>query len=233
MSTINKFFKNAGKFIILAAIMANAHGAITDISQGPLVTSSTSNLAVKPNVFLLMDDSGSMDWSHMPDDAADGGSTVPMSYGYYGFRSGQCNGIYYDPTITYTAPVKADGTSYHDATFTAALNDGYTASSGSVNLSTSYKATDSGGISGQDTTGVTGYYYQYVGSQTTEILKNYYLSTSAFFKECSSANNASPSKSLFYRVNLSSTAATSAQTTATVTISGTGVTTTPYTSVNG
>src|SRR5450759_4091791 len=231
MTTINKFLKIAGKVVFLAAVMANAHGAITDISQGPLVTSSTSNLAVKPNVFLMMDDSGSMDWSHMPDDANDAGSTVPMTYGYYGFRSGQCNGVYYDPTITYTAPVKADGTSYPDATFTSAYKDGYNTGLGAVNLSTSYLATDSGIITGKDTTGVTGYYYQYVGSQTTEILKNYYLSTSAFFKECSSANNASPSQSLFYRVNLSSTAATSAQTTATVTISGAGVTTIPYTSV--
>jgi type IV pilus assembly protein PilY1 len=236
MTTINKFLKSAGKIVFLAAIMANAHGAITDISQGPLVTSSTSNLAVKPNVFLMMDDSGSMDWSHMPDDAADAGSTVPMTYGYYGFRSGQCNGIYYDPTITYTAPVKADGTSYPDATFTAALNDGYTASSGSVNLSTSYKATDSGSISGQDTTGVTGYYYLYTGSQTTEILKNYYLSTSTFFKECSSALGAAPGNAVFTKQKLSPTETTtltvSASTTnSTFTITVSGASSTPVSSI--
>lgn len=231
MTTINKFLKIAGKILFLAAVMANAHGAITDISQGPLVTSSTSNLAVKPNVFLMMDDSGSMGWSHMPDDAGDAGSTVPMAYGFYGFRSGQCNGVYYDPTITYTAPVKADGTSYPDAAFTSAYVDGYNTSLGSVNLSTSYMATDTGSISSKDTTGVTGYYYQYVGSQTTENLKNYYVSTSTFFKECSSARYASPGNSKFYRVNLSSTAAVS--TSAIITISGSGVSTSPYTTVSG
>jgi type IV pilus assembly protein PilY1 len=232
MTTINKFLKQAGKFIIFAAVMANAHGGITDIAQGPLVTSTTSSLAVKPNVFLMMDDSGSMGWSHMPDNHGDGGSNLPMTYGYYAFRSSQCNGMYYEPTITYTAPVKADGTSYPDATFTSAYPDGYNPGS-AVNLSTSYQATDSGTMSNQDTTGVTGYYYQYVGSQTTEFLKNYYVSTSPFYMECSSNINTSPGQSLFYRVNLSTTAATSAQTTATVTISGTGVTASPYTSVNG
>lgn len=230
MSTINKFLKIAGKFIFLAAAMANAHAATTDIAQGPLVTSSTSNLAVKPNVFLMMDDSGSMGWSHMPDDSADAGSTVPMTYGYYGFRSAQCNGIAYDPTTTYTAPVKADGTSYADASFTAALIDGYKiTSTGTTNLSTSYKATDSSSITNQDSTGVTGYYYQYIGSQTTENLKNYYLSTTTFFKECSSGNGASPGNAMFYRVNLSSTASTNF----TITISGTGATSTPYSLVTG
>lgn len=189
MTTINKFLKNAGKFIILAAVMANAQGAITDIAQAPLITSSSSTLSVKPNVFLMMDDSGSMDWSHMPDDAADSGSIMPMTYGYYGYRSSQCNGVYYDPTINYYAPVKADGTSYPDAIFTSAWTNGYNTGAGTVNLSTNYKATDSGSISNQDTTGVAGYYYSYTGSQTTEILKNYYVSTSTFFKECSSARS--------------------------------------------
>lgn len=227
MTTINKFIRNACEVIILAAVMANAHGAITDISQGPLVTSSSSTLTVKPNIFLMMDDSGSMGWSHMPDDAADAGSTVPMTYGYYGFRSSQCNGIYYDPTINYTAPLKADGTSYANASFTGALNDGYTSTSGTVDLSTSYMATDSGSISNQDTVGVTGYYYQYTGSQLTENQKQYYTSTSTFFKECSSANGAAPGNAVFTKYRLSpnetttiTISASTASSTFTITVSG-------------
>ena len=54
------------------------------LATSPLATSTTST--VKPNITLVLDDSGSMAWDHMPDDASDGGSAVTFSYGYYGVR---------------------------------------------------------------------------------------------------------------------------------------------------
>ena len=45
---------------------------------------------------------------------------------------------YYNPDVRYTAPVKADGTSYPDASTTAAKSDGF-AGTGSLNLTTGWK----------------------------------------------------------------------------------------------
>ena len=118
--------RRAVTYAAMAGIVAGsvpALSATTDIANAPLVTSSTTS--VLPNVFLMMDDSGSMSWSHMPDDSDDGGSSVPFKYGYYGLRSSQCNGVYYNPNTKYYAPFKADGTSYPDMSFTAAKTNGF------------------------------------------------------------------------------------------------------------
>lgn len=172
------------------------------LATQPLVTASTSSVA--PNVLLMMDDSGSMAWSHMPDSNDDNGN-MPMDYGYYGFRSSQCNGMAYNPAITYLAPVDSTGTSYANASFSAAWVDGFKTSSGTVNLSSSYRATDTGGINNQDTMGVAAYYYRYMGSQTK---KTYYDSSSTFFSECSAARSGSSpdyNTSVFTRVTVGAT----------------------------
>lgn len=97
----------------LAALPAAAQ---TDIANVPLANTGTAVLA-KPNLMFILDDSGSMDWEYMPDDIGNTGT--------YGYRSAQCNGVAYDPSYTYNPPVRADGTSYPDASFTAAWPDGY------------------------------------------------------------------------------------------------------------
>ncbi|MDY0744333.1 PilC/PilY family type IV pilus protein [Paucibacter sp. R3-3] len=87
--------------------------ADTDIATAPLFTTSTSQ--VKPNVMFVLDDSGSMSWDYLPDDAD---FAVPASGSngnvQYGRRTAQCNGVAYNPTITYTTPKNADGTSQAD-----------------------------------------------------------------------------------------------------------------------
>jgi type IV pilus assembly protein PilY1 len=212
MTTINKFLNNAGKFIILAAVMANAHGAITDIAQGPLVTSSSSTQPVKPNVFLMMDDSGSMGWDFMPDDAQN-------FINAYGYTSSQCNGVYYDSAITHAAPVKADGTSYPDATFTAAWVDGYNTGFGTTNLNTGFS-------SGGSATG-SAFYYAYSGTQTTNALKNYANTASTFYQECNSAIGSAPGNAVFKKYRLAPTETT------TIAISGTSSTSVSGITVNG
>src|SRR5437868_8898577 len=66
-----------------------------------------------------------MESEFMPDDMNDRRA--------YGFRSAQCNGVAYDPTITYAVPLDAAGAPLRAPTFTAAWTDGF-AKTGSTNL---------------------------------------------------------------------------------------------------
>ena len=66
---------------------------------------SATSAAVKPNIMLLMDASGSMARTHMPDELET--TAGPTSIGY---KSSQCNVLYYNPAQTYTLPKRADGT---------------------------------------------------------------------------------------------------------------------------
>ena len=184
---------------LTCAVQAGA--AVIDISSEPLNTySAPSSTDVKPNLMFILDNSGSMAWEHMPDNSADAGSAVPFTYGYYGYRSSQCNGLYYNPNTVYRVPIKADGVTYYpDASFTAALPDGYQPASSTnvaINLSNNFRAET-------DTAGAAAYYFNYSGTQTTEALKNYYSSTSTFSKECSSALGSSPGVGVFTKVTVS------------------------------
>ena len=59
---------------------------------------STTAALVKPNIMLLMDASGSMARTHMPDEVE-----TMMGATSVGYKSSQCNVLYYDPAQTYTA----------------------------------------------------------------------------------------------------------------------------------
>ncbi len=130
-----------------------------DVSAAPAGSSSTGVVdlgttppqltqTVAPNIALTFDDSGSMGSSGLPDtvDNADGNGTGYKSKRYY---SASYNYVYYDPTKTYSPPSNPDGTSFPDATYTAAWRDGICANtstgcSTTVNLSTSFKTTATG-----------------------------------------------------------------------------------------
>lgn len=184
-------FRNAPWALFVAVFATPLWGAVTDISQTPMVTSYSAS--VKPNLLFVLDNSGSMAWTHLPDDNNDAGSAVTFDFGFYGYRSSQCNGIYYNPHITYTLPIKADGTSYPNANFFAAKTDGYAANPGTVNLSTGFKAETDG-------VGEPAYYFNYTGTQTTAAQKDYHSTTNDFFKECNSALNAAPGVNVFTKV---------------------------------
>src|ERR1035437_4699504 len=101
--SISELLKKSGRMLVPCAAIAsigifsaNLQALTTDLATVPLSTSSTS--VVLPNVFLMMDDSGSMDWDFMPDI----NGSAPFSTSTYGYASSQCNGVYYDPAITYT-----------------------------------------------------------------------------------------------------------------------------------
>lgn len=177
------------------AIAANALAATTDLATGPLVT--TSSTSVLPNLMLMMDDSGSMDWDYMPDTGRY--PYIIFDTNKYGYASSQCNGVYYDPNITYTPPLKADGTSYPNSSFTSAWMDGFKTNLGSINLSTTfslglYQSTSSS--TAVNAGGGAAYYYKYVGSQTGASQKKYYDSSSTFYNECNTLAADGPSATL-------------------------------------
>lgn len=211
---IKQHFNIAAYFLFLGLVVGvikplPAAAATVALANAPLATSTTT--AVKPNLLFVLDNSGSMDWDHMPDDASDGGSDVPFEFGYYGIRSSQCNQVYYDPDVTYKPPVDAAGISYANASFTGAYGGnqgGYASSPTTVNLDTGFKANQSnigGNAGGTDGTGGSAYYYVYSGTQDTQIEKNYNSTSTTFYSECNSANNMSPGKDVFSKRRLAST----------------------------
>lgn len=98
--------------------------ALTDISSTPLATSSPTQ--AKPNIFYVLDDSGSMAWSFLPDwatydySANDHSKATTSCNPPYAsrncniaptslFQNSGYNGIYYNPAVTYTPPVDYSG----------------------------------------------------------------------------------------------------------------------------
>jgi type IV pilus assembly protein PilY1 len=198
-----------------AAMCATAMGDQTDLSTVPLITSAPQ--VVKPNLMFIMDDSGSMAWTHMPDDAAnfgrDGAGTKK-----YGYVSAQCNGVYYNPALTYAPPAQVSSagvvTYYPDSDFTAAKVNGYDTASTTVDLRSKFRAWSTstvnnagGGIQGTQDAEQRAYYYTYSGSQTTQALKDYVNTSSTFYQECNSTLGSSPGSTKFTRVDISDTAA--------------------------
>jgi type IV pilus assembly protein PilY1 len=188
------------------------------LATSPLATSTTST--VLPNVMFILDDSGSMDNNYMPDDAND-------FDGNYGFPSNQCNGVYYDPSITYNPPVYADSTNYSNASFTAAWTNGYKTTAGTTDLRTGFTPT------GNYTAG-SAFYYAYSGTQASSDKKDYYNHSSIFYRECNSAigsttaiDGTNPVNTVFTKRRLSTTETT------TIKVGGTGGNSSPYASVTG
>lgn len=175
--------------------------ASVDLATSPLATSTTS--VVKPNILFVLDNSGSMSWTFMPDLA----NNFSNSYGY---KSSQCNGVYYNPAITYSPPVTAANVPYSNASFTAARDNGFDTSSSARNLNTEFVAdryTPSGGAT---MTASGAFYYDYSGTVTT---KDYDTTSSTFYTQCNTS--LSSASSVFSKRRLASTETT------TIVISGT------------
>lgn len=178
-------FARSARFASMAVFLStilSAHSATTQIASEPLITSTTTS--VQPNVFLVLDDSGSMGWDYMPDNASN------FSNGEYGAASSQCNGVFYDPNITYTPPVDSAGTSYANSDFSNAWDSGYNQTGSTTNLSTNFQPfANYIQYSSRSFSGAVepAYYYRYGGTQTTDSQKDYYNSSSTFYQECNSA----------------------------------------------
>jgi type IV pilus assembly protein PilY1 len=127
-----------------------AHVALaqTDIASEPLTNAGAQ--LVKPNLMFILDTSGSMDRDHMPDSVdddrackANGSTLTDCNFSDPPYNSANFNGIYYDPTVTYTPAVNFDGTSRASyTTWTAVPNDAYGIQfTGTIDLTTAYPDT--------------------------------------------------------------------------------------------
>ncbi|MDA3877025.1 MAG: hypothetical protein PF483_08040, partial [Halothiobacillus sp.] len=113
-------------FALLAlAPVFSAHAAVS-IDQSPLFI----QIPFAPNIVLMLDDSGSMGWDFMPDI-----NYINNNNNNDALIDASNNYVYYDPKRTYTPPIKADGTSYPNATgLTSAWLNGFNTAQGSVDL---------------------------------------------------------------------------------------------------
>ncbi len=108
------------------ALAATTPGPTVD--QSPLIIQKP----LPPNIVLMLDDSGSMAWDFMPDwgylkNTSNNDALIDASN----------NGVYYNPMVVYTPPLKADGTRYPDATsLTSAWINGFSPSDGTRDLTT-------------------------------------------------------------------------------------------------
>ena len=123
-----------------------------NISQNPLFLATS----IDPNIMFTLDDSGSMQWEHMPDGAEMGGSSYlfPRPAGLYGgvdynnqvpttrddnvanfyTRSANNNGVFYNPDVTYRPWVSWDGVEMPNANPTNALYNPDRPALGGLNL---------------------------------------------------------------------------------------------------
>lgn len=136
--------------ILLTALVSglslnfSAQAAATNLSDVPLAEAST--VTVLPNIYFILDDSGSMDWDYMPDYVdnsycrGSGSSLTSCTPGDPPYYTSAFNRVYYNPMVNYTPPVNADGsskTSY--TTWNNVPKDGYNVqSSQTTNLVTKY-----------------------------------------------------------------------------------------------
>lgn len=127
------------------AFSADVRAAGTDLAPHPFVTETEGLVTVKPNLYFILDDSGSMTWDYLPD-------WTPSSYckNNAGTTGGSCsntrplmrspdyNAVYYNPAISYLPPKNPDGTEKTSYDGVSAVP--YDAFSGgsSLNLTTNY-----------------------------------------------------------------------------------------------
>lgn len=165
------------------AFTGSAFAAVT-VEQQPLIVAQP----LPPNIVLMLDDSGSMDWDYMPD------------WGYLadtsndGVRDSAVNGTYYNPTQTYTPPPHADGTFFPKASFPNAWVDGFRQASGTDDMtrySGSYNYYTRFDIaSGASYTPTGGYYCPTTGTPkggTLSYTNNGYYSTDGWY--CNKSGN--------------------------------------------
>ncbi len=120
----------------LALLAPVAFAAPTLIAQVPLLN-ITGTGTVKPNLMLLLDNSGSMDQTYTPDYISNNlcrtGSTLndgrtACAPGHPPFMSADFNKQYYNPALHYAVPINADGSYFPEQT--SAYTSGWASVSG-------------------------------------------------------------------------------------------------------
>lgn len=163
-----KNFKFKPVIILLMAVFSPTYAA-TDLADVPLAAGLSNSTAIKPNIAMVIDDSGSMDYDYIPDGIS--GDRDHKCFGYHLY-----NGMAYNPALTYKPPYSPSGstysdgiTRYPDAVFSAAKYNGYDTNSDTTDLTNL-----------RPTNGNSGYYYGYysAGSGWNTSYYYYYYTTS-------------------------------------------------------
>ncbi|MES2536089.1 MAG: PilC/PilY family type IV pilus protein [Pseudomonadota bacterium] len=170
------------------------HAATSDLANAPLA--SLPPAAIKPNVLFIMDNSGSMATTYVPDLASNfrwiSGAAKPK-YGMYNYV---CNPLAYNPAITYSAPPKADGTGNMDnASFSAARVNGYVSTSATVDLRSAFNVD---GVAGNDRAA---FYYRYSGAADERMI---WSPAFPLYARCVSVEGVNPGLGFFTKVTVDS-----------------------------
>ncbi len=123
----NRTAKTLFGSLATAALLVTALDVQAAVSQSPL----SLTVGVPPNMLLTLDDSGSMRWAFAPDGKSGTGSTRRA-------KSSVFNPIYYDPSVTYSAPIVFDTSGNEQqlsTSFTSARVNGYNSARGTLDLS--------------------------------------------------------------------------------------------------
>lgn len=211
--------------LALSMLHAQLYAAALSIPNVPVFLGTV----VPPNLMFVLDDSGSMSWTWLPDSAenfsstsnyrfanAGGGVTVdnvnnygsytstigPSGSNRYGLFSSHCNAAYFNPSVTYTPPVDANGVQLPNATYTNAWFDGLRPALGTLNLSTNLRIRN--GLNG-------GFYYQYTGVESdlnfTFTAAGVLQTGTAFYTQCNSTLGSNPGNPVFTFVDVNASAA--------------------------
>lgn len=213
--------------IVTALVMSMLHGQVLAGALSLPNVPVYLGTVVPPNLMFVLDDSGSMFWTWLPDSSLqfsgtsnfrfsrnDGTVAVDNINNYgsyattigpnggnrYGLFTSQCNAAYFNPNVTYTPPTDANGVQLPDASYTAAWFDGMRPSLGTINLSNDLRIRN--GHNG-------GFYYRYTGAQPALNFQftGGTLQINTFFQECNSALGANPGAAVFQFVDVNSASA--------------------------
>lgn len=183
----------AGVAMLVAGTTAAAPSAL-NLAQTPLFLGGTD-----PNIMFVLDASGSMAWSFLPENNGaailTGGKCYTANFPK-ALTSSAFNKLYYDPTATYLPPMNADGTTKAAASFTAASKNGYTTGAATVNLSTSFVESWGDTSIGSTSTAGSGCY---VANTAAAAFYNTMAST------CSISGSTAPADSCFTTTTVSAT----------------------------
>src|SRR6476661_1487987 len=156
---------HAAALLAMSLAVTGPAGA-TDISQTPILAANAAQ--VKPNVMLLMDASGSMGRTHMPDEVESVAGVTSI-----GYKSSQCNALYYNPGTNYKLPRDASNNPFAPVSFNNAPYAGYGAyytipDTSTRDLRTQFIAYENATIdlpTGSPDTAGPAYYYDYTGPE--------------------------------------------------------------------
>ena len=130
-------FFNLNKAVIFLFVLifevGLSNAQITDLALAPINFTASKN--IKPNIFFILDDSGSMSYSYLGDEV-----WTHQYINKVGYRSSLCNKIFYDPEVNYQPPVDANGNLFPDIDFFKAPFDGFQAGSIKIDLSNEFMA---------------------------------------------------------------------------------------------